>query len=456
MKKLYYLIVLTVILGLVLTGCTLLSNIGQVPTNEQSGISYLTKHTADDPDTTPLMAGQYEEVGTVSVWNDGVKLYVKYDITEEGWCLTETHVHVGEDPEDFPLAGKQGNPVPGKFDHSDPHGCVLEYTYEISLGDWGVDKMLYIAAHAVVKEVTCFDGTSGLTIEGTENLDIDGSITVEALVKVEASVDGKFYTIVGKWKDGDDDDRAWLLGLYFDLYPCFYISNDGEVYPKAISGEKLNIGQWYHLKGTFDSVTGEIKIYVDSILKNTNDTDLVNIYLNEEPVFIGGDRAGGVNGRFFNGCIDEVNVWDGIGEGATLVLEWPEIETAWGAGMTFVKRGNWATYFTYTVQLPQDSMVLWLDAGKGITEIGGLVSNWEDQSVNGNNAVQGTASFQPTHITDELNDKPIVRFTGGEKYLRHSSILFGDYTAFYVLKLTESKKIRFIFTMQEALIQEEI
>ena len=43
MKKLYYLIILTLILGLVLTGCSLLSNISQVPATEQSGITYLTK-----------------------------------------------------------------------------------------------------------------------------------------------------------------------------------------------------------------------------------------------------------------------------------------------------------------------------------------------------------------------------------------------------------------------------
>jgi hypothetical protein len=42
MKKLSYLIILALILGLVLTGC-LLSNVGQVPTSEQSGITYLTK-----------------------------------------------------------------------------------------------------------------------------------------------------------------------------------------------------------------------------------------------------------------------------------------------------------------------------------------------------------------------------------------------------------------------------
>ena len=43
MKKLMYLIVLVLILGLVLTGCSLLSNVGQVPTAGQSGITYLTK-----------------------------------------------------------------------------------------------------------------------------------------------------------------------------------------------------------------------------------------------------------------------------------------------------------------------------------------------------------------------------------------------------------------------------
>jgi hypothetical protein len=43
MKKLSYLIVIAVILGLTLTGCSLLSNISQVPATEQSGIAYLTK-----------------------------------------------------------------------------------------------------------------------------------------------------------------------------------------------------------------------------------------------------------------------------------------------------------------------------------------------------------------------------------------------------------------------------
>ena len=42
MKKYYFLIIVALILGLVLTGCSL-SNVGQVPTTEQSGVNNLTK-----------------------------------------------------------------------------------------------------------------------------------------------------------------------------------------------------------------------------------------------------------------------------------------------------------------------------------------------------------------------------------------------------------------------------
>jgi hypothetical protein len=49
MKKYYFLIILALILGLVLTGCSLLSNISQVPATEQSGITYLTKNCILNP-----------------------------------------------------------------------------------------------------------------------------------------------------------------------------------------------------------------------------------------------------------------------------------------------------------------------------------------------------------------------------------------------------------------------
>ena len=52
-EKLSYLIVLVLILGLVLTGC-LLSNIGQAPATEQSGITYFTKQVPFSADLVAL------------------------------------------------------------------------------------------------------------------------------------------------------------------------------------------------------------------------------------------------------------------------------------------------------------------------------------------------------------------------------------------------------------------
>ena len=43
MKKLSHLIVIVLISSLVLTGCSLLSNVGQIPSIGQSGITCLTK-----------------------------------------------------------------------------------------------------------------------------------------------------------------------------------------------------------------------------------------------------------------------------------------------------------------------------------------------------------------------------------------------------------------------------
>ena len=76
MKKLIYLIVIALILSLVLTGC-LLSNIGQVPTTEQSGVSGIAKNgppadsicigfEKDDPywpESVPLLPGESVEGG---------------------------------------------------------------------------------------------------------------------------------------------------------------------------------------------------------------------------------------------------------------------------------------------------------------------------------------------------------------------------------------------------------
>jgi len=57
-------------------------------------------------------------------------------------------------------------------------------------------------------------------------------------------------------------------------------------------------------------------------------------------------------------------------------------------------------------------LVFWLRADAGITQSGGVVSVWADQSTNANNAIQATSASRPTYIAAGLNGNPVIRFTG--------------------------------------------
>ena len=108
-------------------------------------------HTADDPFATDLIAGGGNpasaiDVGDVMVWNDGEQLFVRYVVTAQDWCLTETHNHVATSADAIPQT-KKGNPIPGKFNFSATLDCVTSLTFVVPL-TWGPGVELFIAAHA--------------------------------------------------------------------------------------------------------------------------------------------------------------------------------------------------------------------------------------------------------------------------------------------------------------------
>lgn len=55
-------------------------------------------------------------------------------------------------------------------------------------------------------------------------------------------------------------------------------------------------------------------------------------------------------------------------------------------------------------------IVLWLDATKGVTQVGGAVSGWADQTSHGNNAAQALSIRQPTFSASSINSKPALHF----------------------------------------------
>jgi len=86
---------------------------------------------------------------------------------------------------------------------------------------------------------------------------------------------------------------------------------------------------------------------------------------------------------------------------------------------------------------------LWLKADAGVTaDSSGAVTNWADQSGNGNTATQlnGDANA-PTLITNEVNGLPALRFEGSPVYMSVNPstnlTLAGDVTSFAVIRIDD-------------------
>ena len=65
------------------------------------------------------------------------------------------------------------------------------------------------------------------------------------------------------------------------------------------------------------------------------------------------------------------------------------------------------------------STALWLDAAdvSTITESGGAVSQWDDKSGNGRNAVQASSASRPAYTTNALNGKNVLTLDGTDDFM---------------------------------------
>jgi hypothetical protein len=410
MKKLYYLIILTVILGLVLTGCSLLSNIGQAPATEQSGITYLTKHTEDDPFKTDLIADGGDPelaivVGDVLVWNDVGTLYVKYVITDSDWCLTETHLAVATSLVDIPQ--KNGNPIPGKFLYQcyydedegkwvlkikdegnegancdaaylnliDP--CLSTITYTIPL-TWDLGTELFIAAHAVVEK----SWTESITIVSNAGDMVYGptagyyQINDFASWGVPKLAFETWMHSAWPWRT-DPDGAKWISTSYLIgqdggsipdsswrwFHEEFVIPDNSEILSANLLSATADNAEEVYFNGILVGWDGEIQgdYHDDHEWATIKDYDI-------DPVT--GENTLDFIVRNYPGSTSPTDNPTGLIYKTTIDYEVTETETAWADGLGFLGK-NWATYFTYTVPLHQievlavssEPVLIILDAG---------------------------------------------------------------------------------------------
>jgi len=299
-----------------------------------------------------LWAGQFTDVGDVTVTDDGTNYTITYNITEPGWCITETHLSVVNNPSDFPLSGG-GNPKNGHFEYSGSHDCESSVEYLVPM-----DRGQYIAAHAVV---VCKSSSD----EFTANIE---SLPMTLPVCVTDKGDGDSYFDINIGGDSflAGDYNAWCIDLYKNLAngECFdanvfslYDENLPEVVkiPGNIGAVNWIVNQDFISQGyTF----GEIQWAIWELLETNNDVDFCCLGTWDEKngndiVEMAKDHkdfepsCGELLGIAILPTEDDIQP---VMITIPIPCDYDCEETAWGAangeGCEF-PGNNWATYFTY-------------------------------------------------------------------------------------------------------------
>lgn len=100
------------------------------------------------PFTHTLIAGQNEEVGTVTVSLNGEEVCVDYNLTEGGWMLTESHVFIGSLTEFNEVFSGGCNPAFGHF----PYAATIDEGGQTASGCFDAPEGKFIVSvHGVVE-----------------------------------------------------------------------------------------------------------------------------------------------------------------------------------------------------------------------------------------------------------------------------------------------------------------
>jgi len=151
------------------------------------------------------------------------------------------------------------------------------------------------------KKALSFDGSDDYVNCGNDaSLDITGSITVEARVKVNSTGLSGYRRILSK-REGSES-CGYILTVN-DGTPKFIIGN-GSSNVSAVSNIDLETDKWYHILGFWDGID-TIKILVDRIERGSN--TVTSLASSSHSVYIGSDTDGNY---CFDGIIDEVRIYN--------------------------------------------------------------------------------------------------------------------------------------------------
>ena len=151
-----------------------------------------------------------------------------------------------------------------------------------------------------------FSGTSNSFIEFSNSggiLDVKYSITLMCWVR-PGGKDGPLfnYKKVAQW-----GVHIWLAqnGRFFNRITRF---PNHQFFTHIETDQPLQVGKWVHVAATYSHLTGVNSIYVDGVLKKTQNIGTGFRISTNDPAIRMGVKIG--DGRFFNGAITQMGIFN--------------------------------------------------------------------------------------------------------------------------------------------------
>lgn len=179
------------------------------------GLGLSTGSAAAAEESADLVTCPNEDpIGSVSISESDGSLTVTYEISDEAYEITETHLHVADAVDEIPT-NRPGNPRVGHFDHSSEHeegvASVVHVVDVTGLGD-----ELVVAAQAKVRTEIEEEAIE----EGGEDVE-DGETSDEE--EADEEEEEPEYEYEDAWADGEriNDRRHPRHGHYLGSWATY-------------------------------------------------------------------------------------------------------------------------------------------------------------------------------------------------------------------------------------------
>ncbi|MDD3926900.1 MAG: LamG domain-containing protein, partial [bacterium] len=244
-------------------------------------LTCLTGYTVDNSQISNLILGDNPFCGKL----DELRIYTDAAFTDDTimrdakqpiagrWALDETQGTTTTD--------RSGNSNNGTLTNMTAPGCWVSGKIGKALAFDGVNDY-----------VNCGSGSS---------LDITDKLTIEAWIKPDTR--GSFHVIACK----NTYTYFFSTVSYGKLELLIGNSSSNGWNVGVLSNTVMNSNNWYHVAGTYDSATGEAKLYINGVLDNTA-TGTAQAIGSKPAGWLSVGCAYG-SAYYFNGVIDELNIY---------------------------------------------------------------------------------------------------------------------------------------------------